>query len=302
MHRGGDIVTRATGIASRAGDIASRAGGIASRAGEIASRLELRSRAEGAGSRLGRIRRPRWPVLAAALLVVAAVYAGYMSWFRDLGLFRVEHVSVTGLEGKEAPAIRRALREAGTRMTTLHVRKDELERAVDTFPAVRSLSVSTDFPERLRIIVNEYEPIAALVARDGRRAAVSRAHTVLRSVNAQTALPVVEVATIPTSGSVDEATTQRLVDVLAEAPRRLRRLIGRTYLTAKGLRITMRNGPVLYFGSDSRPAAKWAAAARVLSDEASHGAEFIDVRLPERPVAGGFEPEAGSTGPQPGTG
>jgi hypothetical protein len=147
--------------------------------------------------------------------------------------------------------------------------------------------------------VNEYEPVAALVARDGRRAAVSRAQTVLRSVGANTALPTVEVATIPTSGSLEDAGAQRLVGALAEAPRRLRRLIERAYTTAHGLRISLRNGPVLHFGTDRRLAAKWAAASRVLADEASRGAKFIDVRLPERPVAGGFDPEAGSTGAQP---
>jgi cell division septal protein FtsQ len=249
--------------------------------------------------RLASIRPPRLRVIAALVALIGCCYAGYMWWVRDLSLFRVKHVTVTGLEGKEAPAIRRALRQAGTRMTTLHVRTDELERAVDSFATVRSLSVSSDFPKTLRITVNEYEPVAALVARDGRRAAVSRAQTVLRAVGAKTALPTVEVTTIPTNGSVEDATAQRLVGTLAAAPRRLRRLIARAYPTAHGLRVSLRAGPVLYFGSYRRLEAKWAAAARVLADEASRGAEFIDVRLPERPVAGGFDPDAGSTGAQP---
>jgi cell division septal protein FtsQ len=292
-------------LATRASDIASRAGGIATRAGDFAARLSKHSeRKPEARSRLRSIRPPRirLPIVALALALTFGCYAGYTWWVRDWGLFQVEHVSVSGLEGKEAPAIRRALREAGGRMTTLHVQKDELERAVDSFATVRSLSVSTDFPRTLHIVVNEYEPVAALVARDGRRAAVSRAHTVLRAISAQTALPVVEVGTIPTSGSIEEARTQRLVDVLAEAPRQLRRLIERAYPTAHGLRIAMRNGPVLYFGSVGRPAAKWAAAAGVLADEAAAGAKFIDVRLPERPVAGGFDPAGGSTGSQAGAG
>jgi hypothetical protein len=91
---------------------------------------------------------------------------------------------------------------------------------------------------------------------------------------------------------------RRLVAALAAAPRPLRRLIARAYDSPHGLRIGLRKGPTLYFGSPARLAAKWAAAARVLSDEASKGAEFIDVRLPERPVAGGFDPSAGSTGSQ----
>jgi cell division septal protein FtsQ len=249
--------------------------------------------------RLSSIRPPRLRVVAAVIALLGACYAGYMWWARDLSLFRVQHVTVTGLEGKEAPEIRRALRQAATRMTTLHVRPEELERAVDSFAVVRSVSATADFPKTLRIMVNEYEPVAALVARDGRRAAVSRAQTVLRAVSTKTALPTVEVGTIPTSGELEDAAAQRLVSVLAAAPRRLRRLIARAYPTAHGLRISLRKGPLLYFGSDRRLAAKWAAASRVLADEASSGADFIDVRLPERPVAGGFDPGAGSTGGQP---
>jgi cell division protein FtsQ len=268
-------------------DIATRLSGFSDRLPEVRSRVSA-------------IRPPRLPIVALAIAVLFGCYAGYMWWVRDWGVFQVKHVTVTGLEGKEAPAIRRALRQAGTRMTTLHVKQDELERAVDSFAAVRSVTASADFPKTLRIKVNEYEPVAALVARDGRRAAISRAQTVLRSVTAQTALPMVDVGTIPTSGSLEDSVARRLVTVLAAAPTQLRRLIERAYLTGHGLRIALRKGPVLYFGNDKRVAAKWAAASRVLADEASRGAKFIDVRLPERPVAGGFDAGAGSTGSQAG--
>lgn len=271
-----------------AADIATRLSGFSERTSQVRARLHA-------------IRPPRLRVVALALAVLFACYAGYMWWVRDWGVFQVEHVTVTGLEGKEAPAIRRALRQAGTRMTTLHVRQDELERAVDSFAVVRSVTASADFPRTLKITVNEYEPVAALVARDGRRAAISRAQTILRSVTAQTALPTIDVGTIPTSGSLEDSIARRLVTVLAAAPSQLRRLIERAYLTGQGLRISMREGPVLYFGHDKRVAAKWAAVSRVLADEASAGAKFIDVRLPERPVAGGFDPDSGSTGGQAGT-
>jgi cell division protein FtsQ len=49
-------------------------------------------------------------------------------------------------------------------------------------------------------------------------------------------------------------------------------------------------------GSTERPRAKWAAAARVLSDSSSEGATYIDVRLPERPAAGGFPAGTDSAG------
>jgi cell division septal protein FtsQ len=243
-------------------------------------------------------RLPLISMIVLGLALIGACWAGYMWWARDLSVFRIQHVEITGVDGKEAPAIRRALSETGKQMTTLHLRKADLERAVASFPSVRSISASADFPKTLNITVNEYEPVAALVAPDGRRAAISSANTLLRTVDASTALPEVKVGGIPTNGSLEDARARRLVAALAEAPSPLRRLIERAYDSPHGLRIGLRKGPTLYFGSSLRLAAKWAAAARVLADEASTGARFIDVRLPERPVAGGFELSAGSTGSQ----
>jgi cell division septal protein FtsQ len=232
------------------------------------------------------------------LALIGACWGAYMWWARDLSLFRVQHVEITGVDGKEAPAIRRALTETAKQMTTLHMQKADLDRAVASFPSVRSISASADFPKTLNVRVNEYEPVAALVAPDGRRAAISSANTLLRTVDANAALPEVKVGGIPTNGTLEDAQARRLVAALAEAPGPLRRLIARAYDTPHGLRIGLRKGPTLYFGSSQRLAAKWAAASRVLADEATNGADFIDVRLPERPVAGGFEPSAGSTGSQ----
>ena len=57
---------------------------------------------------------------------------------------------------------------------------------------------------------------------------------------------------------------------------------------ANGLVAHLRRGPDLIFGTADRMAAKWIAAARVLSSPAAKGATYIDLRLPERPAAGGL--------------
>jgi cell division protein FtsQ len=56
----------------------------------------------------------------------------------------------------------------------------------------------------------------------------------------------------------------------------------------RGLVVRLREGPELIFGDGSRLGAKWAGAARVLADPDATGADYVDVRLPGRPAAGGL--------------
>jgi hypothetical protein len=80
--------------------------------------------------------------------------------------------------------------------------------------------------------------------------------------------------------------------VLAAAPRGLRPELDRAFLGAEGIRVALRDGPMLEFGPPARLPAKWAAATRVLAARSSSGADTIDVRLPERPAATGFGNDA----------
>jgi cell division protein FtsQ len=177
-------------------------------------------------------------------------------------------------------------------MTTLHVNVDKLERAVEPFGIVRSLSASADFPSGLRIKVRQDDPVALLSAGAGRRAPVSKDGTVLPKVRPESRLPLVKVGAVQASGLPDSAASRRLVAVLAAAPRKLRPFLARAYFAGRGSRVATRGGPVLYFGDGHRLGAKWAAAARVLADRTSRGASYIDVRLPDRPAAGGLAPLA----------
>jgi cell division septal protein FtsQ len=224
-------------------------------------------------------------LLLAAVVALAGACWGVYLWARDLTVFEVRHVTVRGVSGREADDIRRALRSAGERMTTLHVDQEKLEEAVDSFQAVRSVSASTDFPNSMTIEVVEWRPVAALLGRDGRRVAVAGAGTLLRGVGSQARLPVVKVEQVPASGALEEREPLRLVGVLAAAPHALTRLAERAYETDHGIEIAMRDGIVLQFGDRSRSAAKWAAAARVLADPSARGADVIDVRVPARPAA-----------------
>jgi cell division protein FtsQ len=240
------------------------------------------------------------PFVAGAVLLIAGTgVLGFFLWLRDSSLVRVEHVKITGLTTRDSPAIRRTLRQAAMRMTTLHYDAGTLEQAVEAFPAVESVSASADLPKTLKIRVREHRPVAALQSGDGRQVAVASDGTLLPR-SRRGALPSVEVDAIPGGGRLgDKSPEELLVVVLAGAPAELRPLLDRAYGASDGVRVAMRTGPTLRFGAPRRVAAKWAAVARVLADPSSGGATELDVRLPERPAAtfGGEPAPAEATPP-----
>lgn len=231
------------------------------------------------------------------IAVLLAVLAPLALWLRNSSLVRIEHVAVSGIEGREARDIRRALQSEAMGMTTLHVREDELLSAVAQYPVVRSLRTETDFPHGLRIIINAYEPVAALRTPGGALTAVAGDGTLLRGTAAR-GLPVVGVRTLPGGERLGRGETRAAVDVLAAAPPALRDRIARVYRGPRGLAATMNDGPKLYFGGAARLRAKWGAAAQVIGHRTSRGAAYVDLRVPERPVAGGLQPRPENTEPQ----
>ena len=239
-------------------------------------------------------RRPRLLLGVAVALLVLAPPA---LWFRNSSLVRVEQVTVTGVEGPQAEQIRETLISAGADMTTLHVREKALLESVSAYPVVRSLRTETDFPHRLRIIVNAYEPVAVLQASGGALTAVAGDGTLLRGSSTR-GLPLIGVRTTPGGNRLGRGETSVAVRLLADAPRSLRVRVDRVYRGPRGLAATMENGPKLYFGGTGRIEAKWEAAALVLAHDTSQGAAYLDLRVPERPVAGGLQPRPQDTEPQ----
>jgi cell division protein FtsQ len=222
-------------------------------------------------------------VVAATLLALVVLGAMFL-WLRDSSLVGVRQVDITGVSGSQADDIRGALTDAARHMTTLHVRKDVLRDAVQSYPVVRELHADADFPHRLRITVNSYDPIGSMEL-GGRSVAIARDGTVLDGT------PTKGLTAIAATGSAagtkitgTEAT--KLVRLLAAAPAPLRSRALRAYKGPNGLAVDLRDGPRLDFGDLAQVDAKWLAAAAVLADEDSRGASYVDVRLPERPVAG----------------
>ena len=226
--------------------------------------------------------------LAALVLLVAALAALYTFWLRDSSFVRVDKVTVSGLDRADTARVQAKLAEAARQMTTLDVDEAALRRAVADEPIVQSISVQTDFPHGLKISIVQNRPVAMLVA-GGREVAVAPDGTLLDGVNASASVPVIRLGALPGNGHLPDGTARERVFVAAAAPPRL---LARTQSIliehGRGAVAQLTHGPVIIFGGPTALVRKWRAAAAVLAQRSSQGASYIDVRMPDRPVAGGL--------------
>jgi len=220
-------------------------------------------------------------VLAIAALA-AVLVAGYMFWLRDSSLFTVEEVEVRGVTANKAE-VTAALEEAAEGMTTLHVRDDELAEAVGRFPTVASISAGTSLPHRLEVTVTERLPVAE-ARLGGQHLPVSADGFVLVGLEVDEPLPRIEARA---KGALldDEGAAQAAI--LGAAPRDLgERAKAASWDSSRGgVVVDLAGAPELRFGDGGQAEEKWEALAAVLA-EGAPDASYIDVSVPERPVAG----------------
>ena len=106
----------------------------------------------------------------------------------------------------------------------------------------------------------------------------------------------------PLGQRVHGASLLESLTLLGAAPAPLARAVARVYMGPQGVTAAMHDGLVVYLGDATRAHAKWLSLARVLADQSSAGASYVDVRLPERPAAGfpgAAAPETSAAGLQP---
>jgi hypothetical protein len=116
----------------------------------------------------------------------------------------------------------------------------------------------------------------------------------------------VPVEKVPSGRHLSDGRGLEGVALLAAAPAVLRNRVERVAMSARGLSVTLRDGPDLYFGTAERLSAKWLSAVAVLADGDARGAKYVDLTVPEHPAAGGVQKsaqpgEAGLTADDPST-
>jgi cell division protein FtsQ len=236
---------------------------------------------------------PRLRRRAAIVLALTALLAGlYLLWLRDSSLVAVERVTVTGLTSDDADRARAALTSTAETMTTLHVDAERLREAVAAFPSIAAIEVVPDFPDGLTVRVVEHRPVALLDA-DGGRLPVAGDGSILAGVPVEGELPTIELAGPVPDRRLGPGAARDAARAAGAAPpsiaRRLETIAHEG--AARALVAQVEDGPEIVLGTADRLRAKWAAAVRVLADEEAAGAAYVDVRIPERPVAGGLAAE-----------
>jgi cell division protein FtsQ len=227
-------------------------------------------------------------VLRRRLVAIGAVavilIAGYMLFLRNSSLFSVDEVEVTGVTANQE-RISAALVRAAEDMTTLHVRDDELRKAVSTFPTVAALTTDADLPHGLKIEVTERLPVAVAKI-EGEPTPVSADGYLLTGLEFDPKqLPSLDPGQTESPRLATEGAAQAAI--LGAAPEELReRLRSAIWDPDREVVVDLDGAPEIRFGDGSDAGSKWQAAITVLANLEGSPA-YIDVSTPTRPVSGG---------------
>lgn len=229
---------------------------------------------------------PAWPRLRnrliVAAIVLAALAAAYMFWFRDSSVVAIEDVKVTG--ANVAPGVEEQLTAAATGLSTLHLDRGAIEEAVADDPSVVALKIDTDFPHGVTIDVESRTP-AGWVDADG--GTLLAADGTVLATGAEHPEGIPEIAGGDATG--DRAAGEELAAarVLGAVPSPLQEQVVQASVDDRhGVVAELNGGIELRFGAPGSADQKWQAAAAVLADPKLTSATYIDLSVPSRPVVG----------------
>lgn len=225
--------------------------------------------------------------MVAVLVAVPVLATGAYVAARETSTFAIRTISVRGASPPVASEVRSALEPfVGKSLLALDGRR--LVRRVDALPAVESARYDRAFPHTLRIDVVPEHPVAVvrrgleswLVSGRGRAIARIPNHTrlALPRIWVPTAVPISPGAFLePDTGKV----AAQVVSLAAGFPAR----ISTATLSHGELTLRLRSGLELRLGDPVDVRLKLAVARRALRLLPA-GTTYLDVAVPQRPVAG----------------
>jgi cell division protein FtsQ len=228
--------------------------------------------------------------LAAGLAIVVAVVLAYAG-ARYSPMFALDRVEVRGAPPQLAAQIKRALTPLGGE-SLLAFRTGQADDRLARIPEVASASYDRDFPHTLRLTVQAERPLAVVRRGDGAWL-VAASGRVLAPMRIGRLGPLPRIW-LPKATDVQVGVT--LADLHARAAVRslvpLRRVdfparVRFVRASEKELTLVLASGVELRLGDLDRLRLKLAVAARILPrvETPAQGAPYLDLTVPERPVA-----------------
>jgi cell division septal protein FtsQ len=232
--------------------------------------------------------------LAVGFALLAAALALYLG-ARETAVFSVRSIEVASEPPGHARLVERALAPLAGR-SLLEVDEAVIARRLERLPHVHLLGYDRSFPDGLQVDVSVERPVAVL-RRANENWLVSGEGRVLRKLERRLRrpLPVVWItrAAEPEIGAVLRAeeparAVAALASMRVSAPKFLRRIWYMAKGEEGGLTIVLHDRFEVRLGNASDLALKLEVARNVLAAVRSSGgmASYVDVAVPERPVAG----------------
>jgi cell division septal protein FtsQ len=220
--------------------------------------------------------------------------AGTYALARESSMFAIRHVEIRGADPRTAAAVRHALAALdGTSLLSLG--RGEVARRAQAVPSVISASYDRAFPHTLRVAIVEERPVAVLHRGDDLFLVSARAR-VIRALpaNALLGLPRIwvprttDVSLGATLGGDPGAAVAGLVPLHRF---RLPVDVATAHAADGQLFLQLRNGLELRLGNAEDLPLKLTIARRIVPTLAPGPGAYLDLSVPERPVAGSANPQ-----------
>ncbi|GAB4248329.1 MAG: hypothetical protein Kow00122_05750 [Thermoleophilia bacterium] len=242
---------------------------------------------------VARARGRRRALVLLVVLLGAALTAGYF-WLGSSSVFAVRRVSLPVTRHVTEAELREAVR-AVAGVNLLRLSPADVERRLLLIPYVRSARVYRRFPDMLEVQVTEFEPVARVQARDGKRWVIGEGGRVLEpATEAMADLPLF-VPAGETWPRVGGTAPPQVVEALPILPL-LRdpgvwfadQAVARILVSDVGeLVLVLAPGGEVRLGEPAELKAKLMAAAEIIDRYSREGRslEYVDVHVPSRVVA-----------------